>query len=312
MRYLAGDTQRALADLLPADAAVTGPVDTTAVVSSGLFRRCLELVGADPGVDAVLALTATTATSDLVPEVRAARLPVPMAAAVMDQVEGIRLLPGPGEDSPAVPAYAYPESAARALGHAARYGEWRATPPGSVPVLEGLRQDEARELVASFLAGAPEGGWLAPGQTAELLGCYGMPLAEGIAVTTGGVRVKISVLEEPVFGPLVLFGLAGVAAGVLADRAARLAPLTEADADDLIRSVRAAPLLRGRSGGPASDRASLRGMLLRVSQLADDLPQVAELELSPVVARPDGALAVDGRVRIQAAEPADVYLRQLR
>ena len=309
---LAGDTQRALADLLPADAAVTGPVDTTAVVSSGLFRRCLELVGADPGVDAVLALTATTATSDLVPEVRAARLPVPMAAAVMDQVEGIRLLPGPGEDSPAVPAYAYPESAARALGHAVRYGAWRARSPGSTPVLEGLRQEKARELVASFLAGAPEGGWLAPGQTAELLGCYGMPLAEGIAVTTGGVRVKISVLEEPVFGPLVLFGLAGAAAGVLADRAARLAPLTEADADDLIRSVRAAPLLRGRSGGPASDRASLRGMLLRVSQLADDLPQVAELELSPVVARPDGALAVDGRVRIQAAEPADVYLRQLR
>ena len=309
---LAGDTQRALADLLPADAVVTGPVDTTAVVSSGLFRRCLELVGADPGVDAVLALTATTATSDLVPEVRAARLPVPMAAAVMDQVEGIRLLPGPGEDSPAVPAYAYPESAARALGHAVRYGAWRARSPGSAPVLEGLRQEKARELVASFLAGAPEGGWLAPGQTAELLGCYGMPLAEGIAVTTGGVRVKISVLEEPVFGPLVLFGLAGAAAGVLADRAARLAPLTEADADDLIRSVRAAPLLRGRSGGPASDRASLRGMLLRVSQLADDLPQVAELELSPVVARPDGALAVDGRVRIQAAEPADVYLRQLR
>ena len=129
---------------------------------------------------------------------------------------------------------------------------------------------------------------------------------------TGGVKVKINVLEEQVFGPLVLFGLAGAAADVLADRAARLAPLTESDADDLIRSVRAAPLLLGRSGAPAADLASLRGMLLRVSQLADDLPQVAELELSPVVARPDGALAVDGRVRIQAAEPADAYLRRLR
>ena len=114
------------------------------------------------------------------------------------------------------------------------------------------------------------------------------------------------------FGPLVLFGLAGAAADVLADRAARLAPLTESDADDLIRSVRAAPLLLGHSGGPAADLASLRTMMLRVSQLADDLPQVAELELSPVVARPDGALAVNGRVRIQAAEPADAYLRQLR
>jgi len=146
----------------------------------------------------------------------------------------------------------------------------------------------------------------------ELLGCYGVPLADSIAVTTGGVEVKISVVEERMFGPLVLFGLAGAAADVLADRAARLAPLTESDADNLIRSVRAAPLLLGHSGGPAADLASLRTMMLRVSQLADDLPQVAELELSPVVARPDGALAVDGRVRIQAAEPADVYLRQLR
>ena len=308
---LAGDTQRALRDLLPADAAVTGPVDTTAAVTSGVFRRCLELVGADPGVDAVLALTATTATSDLVPEVRAARLPVPIAAAVMDQVEGVRLLPGPDKDSPAVPAYAYPESAARALGHAARYGAWRATPPGSVPVLEGLRQDKARELVASFLGGTPGGGWLSRGQTVELLGCYGVPLADSIAITIGGVEVKISVVQEQVFGPLVLFGLAGPAADVLADRAARLAPLTESDADDLISSVRAAPLLLGRSDAPAADLASLRDILLRVSQLADDLPQVAELELSPVVARPDGVLAVDGRVRIQAAEPADAYLRQL-
>ena len=309
---LAGDTQRALEDLLPRDAVVSGPVDTTAAVASGLFRRCLELVGADPGVDAVLALTATTATSDLIPEVRAARVPVPIVAAVMDQVEGVRLLPGPGEDSPAIPAYAYPESAARALGHAARYGAWRAIPAGSAPVLEDLRQDQARELVARFLAGTPGGGWLPLERTVELLGCYGMPLADGTAATAGGVRVKISVLEEPVFGPLVLFGLAGAAVGVLADRAARLTPLTEADADDLIRAVRAAPLLLGRSGGPAADHASLRSMLLRVSQLADDVPQVAELELSPVIARPDGVLAVDARIRIQAAEPADAYLRQLR
>jgi acyl-CoA synthetase (NDP forming) len=144
---------------------------------------------------------------------------------------------------------------------------------------------------------------------------FGDQLADVIVqpMITGGVKVKINVLEEQVFGPLVLFGLAGATGDALADRAARLAPLTESDADDLIRSVRAAArLLLGRSGVPAADLASLRGMLLRVSQMADDLPQVAELELSPVVARPDGALALDGGVRIQAAEPADAYLRRLR
>ena len=67
---------------------------------------------------------------------------------------------------------------------------------------------------------------------------------------TGGVKVMISVLQEQVFGPLVLFGLGGAAADALADRAVRLAPLTGCDADDLIRSIRAAPLLLGRPGTP--------------------------------------------------------------
>jgi len=377
---LTQDTQRALRDLLPPVASVAGPVDTTAVAGPGVFRRCLELVGADPGVDAVLALTTTTAAGDLVPEVAAARLPVPIAAAVMDQLEAVRLLPGPDAEAPAVPAYAYPESAARALGHAARYGMWRATPPGTIPDLDGLRQDQARELVLRFLAIHPRGGWLPREHTAYLLGCYGVPLADSIAVysadaaavaaarwggpvalkadvpdlvvrrkgagavlldlhgadevrrgfrslqeafgdrltrvivqpmVTGGAEVKIAVLEEQLFGPVVLFGLAG-AADVLADRAARLAPLTGADADDLIRSVHAAPLLLGRPGVPGADLGSLRDMLLRVSQMADDLPQITELDLSPVIARRDGALAADARIRLQPAQPSDAYLRQLR
>ena len=153
---------------------MAGPVDTTVLVGPGRFRRCLELVGADPGVDAVLTLTTSTAGSDLVPEVGAARLPVPIAAAVMDQIEVVRLLRGPGGDCPAVPAYAYAESAARALGHAARYGTWRATPPGRVPDLEGLRQDRARELVAGVLASPPRGGgwpWTRPWNCSAATAC---------------------------------------------------------------------------------------------------------------------------------------------
>jgi acyl-CoA synthetase (NDP forming) len=376
---LAGQTQQALRDLLPSTAAVAGPVDTTAVTEPCTFRRCLELVGADPGVDAVLALTTTTAAGDLVPEVAAARLPVPVAAAVMDQPEAVRLLPAPDAHTPAVPAYAYPESAARALGHAARYGMWRATEPGTIPDLDGLRQDRAGELVARFLAVTPNGGWLPREQTTYLLGCYGVPVADSVAVYTAdaaavaaarsggpvalkadvpdlvvrrkgagailldlhgadevrrgfrtleeafagrltrvivqpmitdGVEVEITVLEEQLFGPVVLFGLAGAADG-LAGRAARLAPLTDTDADDLIRSVHAAPLLPGRPGVPGADLDSLKDMLLRVSRMADDLPQITELDLNPVIARPDGALAADARVRIQPAQPTDAYRRQL-
>jgi acyl-CoA synthetase (NDP forming) len=130
-------------------------------------------------------------------------------------------------------------------------------------------------------------------------------------VVTGGVEVTISVLHERVAGPLVLFGLGGAAGDGLADRAARLAPLTDSDADDLIRAVRAAPLLLGRRGVPAADLAALRDMLLRVSRMVEDLPQIGELELSPVIVSPHGVQAVDGRIRLQAAEPADAHLRRL-
>ena len=235
--------------------------------------------------------------------------------------------------------------------------------------------------MASFLAGTSQGGWLPRERTVELLGCYGLPLADGIVVTTendaaaasallgqpvalkadvtglvvrrtgagavwldlhgedevrhgfrslqetfgdrlaavivqpmitGGVEVKINVLEERAFGPLVLFGLADATADVPADRAAGLVPLTGTDADDLIRSVRAAPLLIGPPGGSAAGLGSLRDMLLRVSQMADDLPQLTELDLSPVIARHDGAVAADARIRIQPVQFTDAYLRQLR
>jgi acyl-CoA synthetase (NDP forming)/GNAT superfamily N-acetyltransferase len=310
---LAEVTQQALRKLLPAEAEVAGPVDTTVLATPGVFRHCLQLAGADPGVDVILAVTATTAAGDVVPEVAAARLPVPVAAAVMDQTEAVRLLPGPDEDSPAIPAYAYPESAARALGRAVRYGIWRATPPGHVPAFAGLRQDRAKELVTAFLTDVPEGGWLPRDTAAELFGCYGVPLAEGAAATAGGpgVEVTVSVLQEQAFGPLVLFGLATGDGDGLAQRAARIAPLTDSDADELIRTTPGAPLLHGRHGSPAADLAALRDLLLRVSRMTDDLPQITELELSPVVARPDGAQAVGGRVRVQVAEPTDAYLRRL-
>jgi acyl-CoA synthetase (NDP forming) len=115
-----------------------------------------------------------------------------------------------------------------------------------------------------------------------------------------------------VFGPVVVFGLGGVATEVLGDHAARLAPLTGADADDLIHSVRATPLLLGYRGQPAADLGGLRDTLLRVSRLAADLPQVAELDLNPVIARPDGITAVDARIRVTNHGSADPFLRQLR
>ena len=126
----------------------------------------------------------------------------------------------------------------------------------------------------------------------------------------GGVEVYIGVVQEPVFGPLVVFG-SGAATQVAGDQVARLTPLTDADAGEMIHAVHAAPLLAGDRGTPPADTAALADALLRVSRLADDLPEVSELDFDPVVARPDGVWYVDVRVRISPAEPRDPFLRRL-
>jgi len=115
--------------------------------------------------------------------------------------------------------------------------------------------------------------------------------------------VTIGVTHDRVFGPLVVFGPG--------DHAARLTPLTDTDADALIRSVDATPWLSGQRGVPATDLETLRELLLRVSRLADDLPEVTELDLDPVIARPHGVFAIDARIKLTPCLPQDPFLRRL-
>jgi acyl-CoA synthetase (NDP forming)/RimJ/RimL family protein N-acetyltransferase len=383
---LSAATRRRLAALLPPGAAVQNPVDTTAAVTHDAFRACLEEVAADDGIDAVLAVTVPTAIADLTEAVRSSQVAKPLAAAPLDQQETVRLLPrGHGLDgqlpvSSAVPAYAFPESAARALGQAIRYRAWRDRRHGRVPEFDALRPADAKAQITTFLRANPEGGWLPGRAVRDLLGCYRIPLvptrmavgeteavreaagfggpvvlkaeAAGVVHKTeagavklglhgeaevraayqelaatfgarltgvlvepmlsGGVEVLVGVVQEPVFGPLVVFGLGGVATDVLGDHAARLTPLTDADADDLIHGVHAAPLLFGHRGTPPVDTGALADVLLRVSRLASDLPEIAELDLNPVIATAGGAQAADARIRITPAQPHDPFLRKLR
>jgi acyl-CoA synthetase (NDP forming) len=314
---LSAATQARLGTLLPPGAAVAGPVDTTAAVGHAAFRACLEEVAADDDVNALLVVTAPTAITDLTQAVATARVCKPLVTAVLDQPETVRLVPAvcagaPDADRPAaVPVYAYPEGAARALGHAAAYHAWRGRQRGQIPGLDGLRTADARAHIAAFLVASPEGGWLPAAAVRDLLACYEIPLTPG-GQTTGEIEVRAGVVQEPVFGPLVVFGPGGASAGLAGDQAARLTPLTDTDARDLIQSVRAAPLLLGHGDTPPVDTAALAGLLLRVSRLADDLPEVAELDLSPVVAGPKSVRPVAARIRVSPAQPADPFLRRLR
>jgi acyl-CoA synthetase (NDP forming)/GNAT superfamily N-acetyltransferase len=387
-----GLTRRRLRTLLPGGT-VTGPVDTTAAISTEDFRRCLELLAADDEVDAMIALVLPTgATGDLIQAIAEADVRVPLAAVALGQAESVRLIPQSADDG-RIPVYGYPEAAAAALARAARYGAWRIEPRGQVPSLPDVRAADARALVTEFLHGKYGGGWLPADKTADLLRCYGIWLveltpaeseeeavraAEALAdpvvlkaevpglvhksnagaveldlhtaaevraayrrlaarfgsrlsrvlvqpMVTGGTEVIVGVTDDHMFGPLVVFGLGGVATEVLADHAARLTPLTDTDADTLIRSVRAAPLLLGHHGSagpggllpqapprPAADLDRLRELLLRVSRLADDLPEITDLDLNPVIAKPHGVFAVDARIKVAPCLPQDPFLRRLR
>ena len=128
----------------------------------------------------------------------------------------------------------------------------------------------------------------------------------------GSVELVAGVVHDPLFGSLVMVGLGGVHTDLLGDRAFRLVPMTDLDAGRMWRSLRAAPLLTGYRGTPPVDTAALEDLLLRLGRLAEDLPEVAELDLNPVLAGPDGVVAVDAKLRLQrvGAEP-DARLRRL-
>ena len=121
---------------------------------------------------------------------------------------------------------------------------------------------------------------------------------------TTGAELLSGVVQDPVFGPLVAFGPGGTLAELIGAARFALAPLTDVDVEVALTSGKAARLIAGWRGAPASDRKAVGDLLHRLSQLAVDLPEVAELDLNPVLAGPDGAVAVDARVRLRRVEQA--------
>ena len=119
----------------------------------------------------------------------------------------------------------------------------------------------------------------------------------------GGAELLAGVVQDPVFGPLVAFGPGGVFAELIGEAQFRIAPLTDVDADELVLGGKAGRLVRGFRGRPAADSSALADLVHRLSRLAEEIPEVAELDLNPVIAQPDGCVAVDARVRVRPVEP---------
>jgi len=231
---------------------------------------------------------------DIAREIAAARTEIddatPMVSVVMavtDADEGGRT---------GVPMFAFPEDAARALGHIAQYAEWRRRPLGHVVELTDVDVDAARAIVEDALADADH-RQLDDARTRELLSTVGVAVSAA-ADGSDGITMLVGVRHDATFGSVLLVGIGDAFADLLADVRIRLHPVTDHDIDDMLGELRGFPLLMGDTGDPPVDLDALRNLLFRVNALVEAVGEIDELDLQPVVALPDGIRIGGGRIRL--------------
>jgi acetyl coenzyme A synthetase (ADP forming)-like protein len=373
---LPADVRAKLATFLPATASLGNPIDMIATASADDYRRAIEMLVGSAACDAIVTIFVpplVTRASDVAREIREASRAQPSMtiAAVFMTAEGPPAELSDGELR--VPAYEFPEHAARAVALAAKHGRWRTRAPDQAARPVAARPDEAAAIISGALARGA--GWLTPSEVSSLLDCYGLPLvathvvpdaeaavaaavefgvpialkasASGLIHKTdaGGVRLGLDGAEavrsaaaeieaavsraghpldglvvQPMaatgvelivgvagdrnFGPVLACGAGGTIAELIKDVAVRITPIGERDAGEMLRSLRTFPLLDGYRGAERCDVAAVEDVLLRVSAMVEAHPAIVELDCNPVIARPDGTLIVDARVRVEAPAPA--------
>jgi acetyl coenzyme A synthetase (ADP forming)-like protein len=229
---LSDGLRQRLGAFLPAEASTGNPVDLLAAAPAAHYQQAVELVASSGEADALIMIFIPPLATNPVGVASAIRqgaaaaaghLPV-LAVWMSSQAAPTELNPQPaggrrdhltGSDSaavpppgrwPRIPAYRFPEEAARALARAVEYGAWKAAPQGRVPELDGLRRDEAAGLLAAAMQGGPR--WLAPDEVARLLDCYGLPLAPWrLAATPDQAAIAAGELGSPVALKAVAPGL---------------------------------------------------------------------------------------------------------
>ncbi len=360
---LSEETLRALHDLMPVEGSTANPVDILGSANAKTFADVMPVVLADPSVDSLIVLfvpTVGVSEDDVgaaISRAAAGAAGKPVLCAFLSAKGAPATLRG---DAP-IPAFSYPEAAARALSRAADRGDWLRRPAGTVPELE-VDREAAEAVVAEALALADD-AWLEPAQARRLLEAYGLPVAPERVVDTidaavaaagelgfpvvvksaaagahktesggvalnlgdeaevraaaervgmpvlvqpmvrGGAELLAGAVQDPVFGPLVAFGPGGVFAELIGQAQFRLAPLTDLDARELVRSGKAGRLVGGFRGAAPADEDALVDLLVRLARLAEEVPEVAELDLNPVLALSDRCVAVDARVRVARQAP---------
>lgn len=155
----------------------------------------------------------------------------------------------------------------------------------------GLQGPEAiRAAAAGIKASLAEAGYRPDGLVVQ-------PMAPA------GVELIVGVVHDHSFGPVLACGAGGTTAELLGDVAVRITPLTDIDAREMLRTLRTFPVLDGYRGTDRCDLGAIEDVLLRVSAMVEAHPEIVELDCNPLIARPDGAVIVDARVRVEAAAP---------
>ena len=368
---LTEETRQALSEILPSEASVANPVDLLGSATGEVYTKVLPHILRDPGIDAVIALfvpPVVAGADEVAAAMRVALERDPSDKPVLAVVVSADGTPETLRD-PASPlaTFAYPESAAHALGVAAGRAEWLRRPAGTVPEIDKIDVAAARRLVDGALADSGD-VWLDAADIRTLLTAYGVPLVPeqiaadadeavaaaealgrpvvlktavagvhktesgGVALNLetdeeiraaaeriggpllvqpmigGGTELLAGVVQDPLFGGLVAVGPGGVFAELIGGAEFRIAPLTDRDADELVNGGKAGQLVRGFRGAPAADDEALTSLVHRLSRLAVDFPEVAELDLNPIIALPSGCVAVDARIRLRS-RPEDRALK---
>jgi len=134
---------------------------------------------------------------------------------------------------------------------------------------------------------------------------YPQAMIQGVSVqkmARPGVEVIIGMSKDAQFGPVLMFGLGGILVEILKDVSFRIVPLTKRDAREMIREIKGFPLFEGYRGQELVDVSNLEELLLKVSDFVEQNPEVRELDLNPIFAYSDGAVAVDARVILEESK----------
>jgi acyl-CoA synthetase (NDP forming) len=118
-----------------------------------------------------------------------------------------------------------------------------------------------------------------------------------------GVEMLVGVVQDEQFGPVLACGAGGTATELLKDVAVRITPITRGEASRMVRSLKTFPLLDGYRGAARTDVGALEDVLLRVSALVEGHSEVVEMDLNPLIVHPNGVVAVDARIRLEAGSP---------